>query len=46
MEEYLARSERECFEKGIGHEPHMLFKAFKMQQNLAENGTMKISDWN
>ena len=24
----------------------MLFKAFKMQQSLAENGTMKISDWN
>jgi acetyl-CoA hydrolase len=46
MEDYLSRSEKECFEKGIGHEPHMLFKAFKMQQNLAENGTMKISDWN
>jgi len=46
MEEYLARSEKECFEKGVGHEPHMLFKAFKMQQNLAENGSMKITDWN
>jgi len=46
MEDYFARAEKDCFEKGIGHEPHMLFKAFKMQQNLAENGTMKIADWN
>jgi len=46
MEEYLERAEKECFEQGIGHEPHMLYKVFKMQQNLAENGTMKISDWN
>lgn len=46
MQEYLERAEKECFEDGIGHEPHMLFKVFKMQQNLAENGTMKIADWN
>jgi len=23
----------------------MLFKVFKMQQHLAEHGTMKISNW-
>src|SRR5512138_2695659 len=46
MQEYLERAEKECFEVGIGHEPHMLFKVFKMQQNLAENGTMKIAGWN
>jgi len=46
MQEYLERAEKECFEDGIGHEPHMLFKVFKMQQNLAEKGTMKIADWN
>lgn len=46
MQEYFERSRRECFERGIGHEPHMLFKVFKMQQHLAEYGTMKISNWN
>ena len=46
MQEYFERSRRECFERGIGHEPHMLFKVFKMQQHLAEHGTMKISNWN
>ena len=45
MQEYFERSRRECCEKGIGHEPHMLFKVFKMQQHLAEHGTMKISNW-
>ncbi len=46
LEEYYERAERECCDNGIGHEPHMLFKTFKMQQNLIENGTMKITDWN
>ena len=45
MQEYFERSRRECFAKGTGHEPHMLFKVFKMQQHLAEHGTMKISNW-
>lgn len=45
MQEYFERSRRECCEQGIGHEPHMLFKVFKMQQHLAERGTMKISNW-
>ncbi|MCM2359757.1 MAG: acetyl-CoA hydrolase [Geobacteraceae bacterium] len=46
MQEYYDRAERECFEVNVGHEPHMLFKVFKMQQHLAEQGTMKISSWN
>ncbi|HJV66659.1 MAG TPA: acetyl-CoA hydrolase/transferase C-terminal domain-containing protein [Geomonas sp.] len=45
MQEYFERSRRECCERSIGHEPHMLFKVFKMQQHLAEQGTMKIKNW-
>jgi len=30
----------------VGHEPQLLQKVFKMQANLAENGTMKIDNWN
>jgi acetyl-CoA hydrolase len=29
----------------MGHEPHLLFQAFKMHQHLSENGTMKINSW-
>jgi acetyl-CoA hydrolase len=46
MQEYYERAKRECCAANMGHEPHMLFKVFKMQQNLAENGTMKIANWN
>lgn len=45
MQEYYDRAKRECFELNVGHEPHMLFKVFKMQQSLAEKGTMKIANW-
>lgn len=45
MQEYFERSRRECCAAGTGHEPHMLFKAFKMQQHLVEHGTMKIKNW-
>ena len=45
IQEYFERARRECFAAGTGHEPHMLFKVFKMQQHLAEHGTMKISSW-
>lgn len=45
MQEYLDRATRECLAIGYGHEPHMLFKVFKMQQNLATQGTMKITNW-
>lgn len=45
MNDYYKTAEHECCSRGIGHEPHLLFKAFKMQENLVNNGTMKISDW-
>lgn len=45
LQDYLDRAKRECQAGGIGHEPHMLFKVFKMQQNLATNGSMKIDNW-
>lgn len=45
MNEYYSRSEKDCCARAVGHEPHMLFKVFKMQENLAKNGTMKISSW-
>lgn len=45
IQEYLDRATREGLAIGYGHEPHMLFKAFRMQENLATKGTMKISNW-
>lgn len=45
LQEYLDRATTECRSRTAGHEPHMLFKAFKMQQSLAEHGTMKIDTW-
>lgn len=46
LQEYLDRATKECRARAAGHEPHMLFKVFKMQQHLAEHGTMKIDNWN
>ncbi|KAJ9410016.1 hypothetical protein DTO045G8_2009 [Paecilomyces variotii] len=45
LTDYFDRAEFECLKKGMGHEPHMLFQAFKMHQNLAEKGSMKITSW-
>lgn len=45
MQEYFERAQRECCALNVGHEPHLLFKVFKMQQSLAEQGTMKIANW-
>lgn len=45
LTDYLDRAEFECLKKGMGHEPHLLFNAFKMHKNLAEKGTMKIDSW-
>ncbi|KAL1988990.1 hypothetical protein VTN96DRAFT_5753 [Rasamsonia emersonii] len=45
LQDYFDRAEYECLKKGMGHEPHLLFQAFKMHKNLAENGTMKIDSW-
>lgn len=46
LQDYYERSEKECFSRKVGHEPHMLFKAFKMQEQLEKTGTMKIDNWN
>ncbi|KAI5309724.1 acetyl-CoA hydrolase, partial [Ascosphaera atra] len=45
LTDYLDRAEFECLKKGMGHEPHLLWNAFKMHKNLAEKGTMKIDSW-
>ncbi len=45
LNEYLAIASKECLAKGIGHEPQLFDRCFKMQQNLAANGTMKIKNW-
>ena len=45
LQDYLDRASRECLANGRGHEPHMLDKVFRMQQNLANCGTMKVPDW-
>jgi acetyl-CoA hydrolase len=45
LTEYYERAEKDCCARGVGHEPHMLFKVFKMQEYLATNGTMKIKSW-
>jgi acetyl-CoA hydrolase len=43
--DYLERAKKECLSKGIGHEPQLFDRCFKMQQNLATNGTMRIKNW-
>lgn len=45
MTEYLEMATRECLAKGVGHEPQLFDRCFKMQQNLAVNGTMRIKNW-
>lgn len=45
MSELHARIRKKCFDQTIWHESHMLCKVFKMQQNIAEKGTMKIPNW-
>jgi len=45
IQEYLDIATKECIEKGIGHEPQLFDRCFKMQLNLAKNGTMKVDNW-
>ena len=45
LRDYLERASKECLAKGIGHEPQLFDRCFKMQQNLAVNGTMKVKNW-
>lgn len=45
LTEYLNIAEKECIAKGVGHEPQLWDRAFKMHLNLAQNGTMKVKNW-
>ncbi|KAF1811561.1 putative acetyl-CoA hydrolase Ach1 [Eremomyces bilateralis CBS 781.70] len=45
LQDYFDRAEFECLRKGMGHEPHMLYKTFNMHRYLEEKGTMKIPSW-
>nr|WP_320051323.1 acetyl-CoA hydrolase/transferase C-terminal domain-containing protein [uncultured Desulfuromonas sp.] len=45
IQEYFDMAKKECLAKGIGHEPQLFDRCFKMQQNLSVNGTMKIKNW-
>lgn len=46
IQSYLDQATEICIAKGIGHEPQLFDRCFKMQMNLAKNGTMKIENWN
>ncbi|KAK4693350.1 hypothetical protein P7C71_g4035, partial [Lecanoromycetidae sp. Uapishka_2] len=43
--DYFERAEYECLNKGWGHEPHLLWQAFKMHKEFNDRGTMKIQNW-
>jgi acetyl-CoA hydrolase len=45
LQDYFDRARRECLPRAAGHIPHLLPKVFRMQQHLAEKGTMKIASW-
>ena len=45
LQEYLDMATKDCLARKAGHEPQLLDRVFKMQVNLAKNGTMKIADW-
>ncbi|KAL0095633.1 acetyl-CoA hydrolase [Phycomyces blakesleeanus] len=45
LQDYLDLATKKCLANGMGHEPHMLDKVFKMHINLMENGTMKLDSW-
>lgn len=45
LQDYFDRASHYCLANNCGHEPHMLDKVFRMQQHLAEHGTMKIPNW-
>jgi len=45
LSEYLEIATVDCLKRKVGHEPQLWDRAFKMQLNLAQNGTMKIKNW-
>ncbi|WP_114010123.1 acetyl-CoA hydrolase/transferase C-terminal domain-containing protein [Cohaesibacter intestini] len=42
---YFDKAEKDCLARGVGHEPQLWDCVFKMQLNNAQNGTMKIKNW-
>ena len=45
IQEYFDIAKKETLAKGIGHEPQLFDRCFKMQLNLERNGTMKVDNW-
>ncbi|PLW77030.1 acetyl-CoA hydrolase/transferase C-terminal domain-containing protein [Cohaesibacter celericrescens] len=45
MMDYFLMAEKDCLARGVGHEPQLWDRVFKMQLNLAKNGTMKVKNW-
>ena len=45
LSEYYEMAAKECLSKKVGHEPQLWDRAFKMHLNLAQNGTMKVKNW-
>jgi acetyl-CoA hydrolase len=45
LSEYLEIATADCIKRKVGHQPQLWDRAFKMQLNLAQNGTMKIKNW-
>ncbi len=45
LQDYFDMASKDCLARGVGHEPQLFDRCFKMQQNLAVNGTMKVKNW-
>jgi acetyl-CoA hydrolase len=45
LTEYYEMAAKECLAKKAGHEPQLWDRALKMHLNLAQNGTMRIKNW-
>ncbi len=45
IQEYFDIAKADCLRRGVGHEPQLFDRCFKMQLNLERNGTMKIDNW-
>ncbi len=45
LSEYLEIATADCLKRKVAHQPQLWDRAFKMQLNLAQNGTMKIKNW-
>lgn len=40
LKDYFETAERECLKKGMGHQPHHLFRSFDLHKALVEEGSM------